>query len=154
MSTSSEFDNPDLTDEELVRLYEPILKKAQQDPRRFRGLVAASEGRRSRRTGLLPWQKSAVLGPFGQEQINPRKTKAKFPKPEPIVKRVPYARTESMARRLWDEVKIHPERMPILLKYLHETAWKEGLPVTFEQCQEAATELLEKAERKAQLKRR
>jgi len=134
-----ELANPDLTDEELFKLYEPMLREAQRDPRRIRGHVAASHG--VGKTGALHWADST----FPNGRPSDKTVQGQFEANDPIVKRSNAQRTEAMAKRLWDAIQKNPQQAGVLLKYVHEAAWRDGMPVSYDDLKEVAVELLRKA---------
>ena len=144
MSSLPEY-HPDMTDEELYRLYEPLIKKALRDPRKARGHVAASYGRG--KTGALDWRDSAFPNGKPSDQV----VEAQFAR-DPIVKRTNQQRTEAMAKRLWDGIQKYPQLAPVLLKYVHEEAWKDGMPMSYDDLKEVAVELLRKQAAKLERK--
>lgn len=64
---------------------------------------------------------------------------------DPIRKRTPDERIESMTKRL---LKAHPQDQEYLLKSIGAEYWKKGMPVTVDQLRAAAAHYLNKAERK------
>ena len=65
---------------------------------------------------------------------------------DPIVKRSPQERIESMAQRL---MKADPAQNEQILKEIGEEYWKAGAPITHEQLRAIAAHFLNRAERKS-----
>ena len=67
-----------------------------------------------------------------------------------IKKRTPAERAESLANRLWQSVKDHnPVETEMILKMIHQDAWKAGKPISYDDVKAVAVELMRKAAAKA-----
>lgn len=137
---------------ENPRLKEKVEALLGKDPRkRFRGFFARADDRA--RVGIAPWRQSTALGPAGQSRIVERsyevRADQKLLVPRPVVKRADRERVESLARRFWETVRDDPRMAPLVLQQIQAEYWKAGETISYEQCKEAAIELLKKAAAKA-----
>lgn len=67
-----------------------------------------------------------------------------------IVKRTPQQRAESLANRLWASVKDHnPVETELILKMIHQDAWKAGKPISYDDVKKVAADLMRQAAAKA-----
>jgi hypothetical protein len=68
----------------------------------------------------------------------------------PIRKRTPAERAESLANRFWQSVKDHdPAQTEMILKQLYGEAWKAGMPISYDEVKQVATNALRLAAAKA-----
>lgn len=62
---------------------------------------------------------------------------------EPLRRRSPAERAESLAQRFWASVKDHdPAQTEIVLKQLYGDAWKSGMPISYDEVKQVAIEAL------------
>jgi hypothetical protein len=133
-----------------------LIKKAQADPRRFRGhsasaLVTGDDWDGPILTGIEPNRKVDRLK--REDHWDPgtqsTTTKAAFEDPGIIRRRTPQERLESMSLKIWKTAQENPQMMERLLKRVQGLKWQEGQPVTMEQVRAVAETFLNKAEKEA-----
>jgi hypothetical protein len=91
------------------------------------------------------------MGDPGHLRIRERVFQAPQVQAAPILRRDPLARVESLTKRLVDAVNQNPALFPMILKEIQGEYWKAGAPVSIEKLREAATTLIQQAEREARI---
>lgn len=112
-----------------------------------RGYVARVDDRGS--VGWAHWTDADGVGDPGELRLRKRAYQAPVVEANPIPRRDPLARVESLTRRLVDEVMANPGMYDHILTEIQGEYWKAGAPVSVDQLRDAARILLERAERAA-----
>jgi hypothetical protein len=83
----------------------------------------------------------------------PKDVHADIPKLEKPKKRENIERAQALGARLWNSAQEDPVQMHLLLQRIQGYLWEQGKPVSFEEVQRLAGELLAVAEKQAKATR-
>jgi len=134
---------------------EKLKELLEDDPEEVKGVARAEGDTR----GIIPWHDASTVTTGGVSYLKGDPSKVEFTPPEPVRKRTPQERVESLTRRLLDqmeqsmiafgEVRIPTEILDeIRLEYAAAGKFKEASEVTVEQVRQVAAKYLQEAENK------